>query len=87
LNPGLMTTAPDGPREDEGEHHQRDVTVPALPTAGFIVREPQFGLGGFEGVLNGPATPLDTDQHRQRRPPRAPCGGSAGLGVALGQMN
>src|SRR4051794_1249865 len=28
----------------KGQHHQADVPVPAVPGAGFLVSEPEFGL-------------------------------------------
>lgn len=43
----------------EGEHDQRDMTVPAMPRPGFVVVEPQFVLGGFEAVLDCPSVALD----------------------------
>ena len=49
-----------GHREDgEGQHHQRDVTMPAVPGTGLVVVEAQFGLGRLEAVLDGPALALD----------------------------
>ena len=39
----------------KGEHDQRDMPMPAVPRAGFVVIETEFVLGGFEAVLDGPA--------------------------------
>ena len=39
----------------KGEHDHRDMPVPAVPRAGFVVIETEFVLGGFEAVLDGPA--------------------------------
>ena len=61
-------------QQGEGEHHQRNVTVPAVPAAGLVVLEPELGLGGLERVLDRPAPALDTDQHLERGPARAPGG-------------
>src|SRR3954468_9316528 len=56
----------------EGEHHQRDVPVPAVPAAGLVVIEPELVLGGLEAVLDRPAASLDLDQRRYFGPGRAP---------------
>ena len=40
---GPMT---DDGHHGEGEHDQRDMTVPAMPGAGFVVIEAEFVLGG-----------------------------------------
>ena len=42
---GVMT---DDGHHGEGEHDQRDMTVPAMPGAGLVVIEAEFVLGGFE---------------------------------------
>jgi hypothetical protein len=42
---------------DEGQHHQRDVGVPAMPGAGLVVVEAELVLGGLEAVLDRPARP------------------------------
>lgn len=39
----------------EGQHDQRDMTVPALPGSGLVVVEAQFVLGRLEVVLDDPA--------------------------------
>jgi len=49
----------DNGHHGEGEHDQRDMTVPAMPGAGFVVIETEFVLGGFETVLDGPAMAFD----------------------------
>jgi len=46
----------------ESEHDEGDMAVPAVPGPAFVVIEPEFVLGGLEGVLNGPAMALDPDQ-------------------------
>ena len=56
---GAMT---DDGHHGEGEHDQRNVTVPAMPGAGFVVIETEFVLGGFETVLDGPAMSFDRYQ-------------------------
>lgn len=47
---GDIGPIPDDGHHGEGEHDQRDVTVPAMPGAGFVVIEAEFVLGGFETV-------------------------------------
>ena len=61
-------------QQGEGEHHQGDVTVPAMTAACLVVIEPELVLGGLEPVLDRPATALDPDQHLERDAPRAPGG-------------
>src|ERR1043165_3812711 len=46
----------------ECEHHKRNVTMPAMPGAGFIVIEPELVFGGLETVLDRPATSFDADE-------------------------
>ena len=60
---GAMT---DDGHHGEGEHDQRNVTVPAMPGAGFVVIETEFVLGGFEadvvvGVWPDRTRPLGVD--------------------------
>ena len=57
----------------EGEHHQRDMAMPAVPASGLVVVEAQLGFRGLERVLDRPPPPLDLDQHVQGRARRAPC--------------
>ena len=61
----------------EGQHHQADVPVPAMPGAGLVVVQTQFGLAGLERFLDRPAPPLDLNQGLERRASRAP-GGEVG---------
>lgn len=65
-------------QQGEGHHHQADVSVPAMPGAGLVVSEPEFGLGHFECTLDAPTSSLDADQGLDRRASRAP-GGEVGL--------
>ncbi len=58
----------------QGEHHKRDVAMPAVPGAGFIVMEPELVLGGLEAVLDRPAMSLDTDDSVYSRAGRTPGG-------------
>ena len=46
----------------EGQHDERDVTVPAMPGAGLVVVEAEFVLGGFEAVFDRPAMAFDFRQ-------------------------
>jgi hypothetical protein len=48
-----------GRHHREGQHHERDVPVPAMPGPGLVVSQTEFGLGGLERILNGPAPPLN----------------------------
>ena len=68
---GAMT---DDGHHGEGEHDQRNVTVPAMPGAGFVVIEAEFVLGGFETVLDGPAMSFDRYQLLYGRVLGTPCG-------------
>jgi len=43
----------------EGEHDERDMPVPAMPGAGFVVIEAKFVLGRFEAVFDGPTMAFD----------------------------
>ena len=52
----------DGSHHGEGEHDERDVTMPAMPRSGFVVVEPELVLGCLEAVLDRPAMALDADQ-------------------------
>ena len=53
---GLML---DGSHHGEGEHDERDMPVPAMPRACFIVIEAELVFCGFEAVLDGPAMTFD----------------------------
>jgi hypothetical protein len=53
---------PDDGHHCEGEHDQRDMTVPAMPGARLVVIEAEFVFGGFETVLDGPAMAFDRYQ-------------------------
>jgi hypothetical protein len=44
---GLML---DGCHHGEGEHDERDVTMPAMPGPGFFVVEPELVFGCLEAV-------------------------------------
>ena len=53
---------PDRGHHGEGQHHQRYVTVPSVPRAGFIMVKPEFVLGSLETVFDRPTSPFDCDQ-------------------------
>src|SRR3954451_17412627 len=61
----------------ERQHHQRDMTVPAVPGASFIMVEPKLVLAGLETVLDAPALPFDRHQRLDAGASRAP-GGEGG---------
>ena len=65
---------PDDGHHGEGEHDQRDVTMPAMPGAGFVVIETEFVFGGFETILDGPAMAFDRYQLFHGRVLGTPCG-------------
>ena len=64
---GLM---PDRGHHGEGEHDERDVTMPAMPGSRLVVVEPELVLGGLEAVLDRPAMAFDADQRLDRSPCR-----------------
>src|SRR3954451_13135836 len=68
----------------ERQHHQRNMTVPAVPGAGFIVVEPKFVLAGLETVFDVPALPFHRDQRLNAGASRAP-GGEVGA-FAISQI-
>jgi hypothetical protein len=78
---GLML---DGSHHGEGEHDERDVTMPAVPGSGFVVIEPELVFGSLEAILDRPAMALDADQGLDRSPGRAP-GGEVGE-IAVGDI-
>ena len=68
----------------ERQHHQRDVTVPAVPGASFIMIKAQFVLAGLETVFAVPALPVHRDQRLDAGASRAP-GGEVGA-LAISQI-
>lgn len=59
-------------QQSEGNHDQADVPVPTVPGTGFIVSEPEFGLGRLERVLDAPTPSFDADQGLDQRAGWAP---------------
>jgi hypothetical protein len=53
---------PDRGHHGEGEHDERDVTMPAVPGAALVVVEAEFVLGRLETILDRPAVSFDLDQ-------------------------
>jgi hypothetical protein len=51
----------DGGHQGEGEHDERDVTVPTMPRSGFVVFDTEFVFGGLEAVSNRPTMALNLD--------------------------
>src|SRR5208282_3315136 len=78
---GLML---DGSHHGEGEHNERDVTMPAVPGSGFVVVESELVFGCLEAILDRPAMALDADQGFDRSPCRTP-GGKVGE-IAVGDI-
>src|SRR6201993_4968689 len=60
----------DGSHHGEGEHDERDVTMPAVPGSAFVVVEPELVFGCLEAILDRPAMALDADQGLDRSPCR-----------------
>ena len=58
----------------EGQHDQRDMTVPPVPGSGLIVIETKFVFGGFEAIFDGPAAAFYCNQLLRRRAFRTPSG-------------
>ena len=50
---------PDCCHHSEGEHDKRDMAMPAMPGAAFVMVEPQFILGRLETILDRPAMTLE----------------------------
>ncbi len=50
---------------EEGHQGERDVAMPAMPTADFVVVEPDFPLGEVEDILDRPARPSGVNNLRQ----------------------
>src|ERR1700688_3426318 len=74
----------DGGHHGEGEHDERDVTMPAVPGSGFVVVEPELVFGCLEAILDRPAMALDADQGLDRSPCRTP--GGEGGEIAAGDI-
>ena len=58
---GLML---DGSHHGEGEHDERDVTMPAMPGSRFVVVKPELVFGCLEAVFDRPAVAFDADKCR-----------------------
>lgn len=56
----------------EGEHDERNVSMPTVPRAGLVVRQPKLGLDGLKRILDGPAPALDAHKGVDRRTGWAP---------------
>ena len=65
----------------EGEHDERDVAIPAMPGARFIVVEPEFVLGRLETILDRPTMSLDLDQRFDTGSDRTPSGEEGHIAV------
>src|SRR4051794_41791585 len=60
----LVGVVADHGQHGEGQHHQRDVAVPAVPAAGLVVIEPELVLCGLEA---GPGRPAAAPAPHPRR--------------------
>ena len=58
----------------EGEHHHRDVAMPAMPGSALVVIKPELILGSLKTVLDRPAMAFDCDQRFNGRSCWAPGG-------------
>ena len=54
----------DGSHHGEGEHDERDVTMPAVPGSGFVVVEPELVFGCLEAVFDHALRGLPADSIR-----------------------
>src|SRR5690606_29841243 len=54
--------APDHTLAAEPRHGERDVPVPGVVAADLVLVEADFGLGGLEALLDGPAGAGDADE-------------------------
>ena len=83
---GIGPMTDDG-RHGEGQHDQRDVTVPAMPGTAFVVIETEFVLGGLEAVLDGPAMAFDQHQLLHWRALGAPGGEVGQIAILVSQIS
>ena len=60
--------------EGKGQHHQRDMAVPAMPAARLVVSQTAFGFCRFEGIRDGPAASFHAPQRLDRGSVRTPGG-------------
>ena len=58
----------------KGEHHHRDVAMPAMPGSALVVIEAELVFGGLKTVLDRPAMAFDCDQRFDGCSCRAPGG-------------
>jgi len=76
---GLLSGDAEHSEQRMGEEGERDVAIPPLPTADFVVVEPDLLLGSLEGRFDRPAPSGDGDQFLQSR-----CrGGEADVGLPV----
>src|SRR3981189_2865388 len=47
----------------EGEHHQGNVAMPAMPRSALVVIEPEFVFRGLKAILDRP--PMAFDRHQR----------------------
>ena len=52
----------DGSPHGEGEHDERDVTMPAMPRSGFVVVEPKLVFAVSKLSSIAPAVAFDADK-------------------------
>ena len=68
----------------EGEHHQGNVAMPAMPGSALVVIEAELVFGGLKAVLDRPAMAFDRHQRFDGCSCWAP-GGEEGE-IAIGDM-
>lgn len=56
----------------EGEHDERDVTMPAMPRTTFVMIEAELIFGSLEAVFDRPAVAFDGDERLDVGAGRAP---------------
>ena len=60
--PPAVGAVTDCRQHGKGQHHQRDMAVPAMPGSGLVMIKTEFGLRCLEAILNRPAMALHSDQ-------------------------
>src|ERR1700712_3534428 len=65
---------PDGRHDSIGKHDERDVPVPTVPGAAFVMIKAKRVFGGLEAFLNAPTLAFNLDQRVDGCAGRTPCG-------------
>src|ERR1700712_3688098 len=65
---------PDGRHDRIGKHDERDVPVPTVPGAAFLMIKAKLVFGGLEAFLTAPTRAFNLDQRVDGCAGRTPCG-------------